>query len=89
MSNLPQMDVESLEDKLGFHFSKKANGGGEVTGCHVQEDAQVAELTFAEEGGESSAPPTRGGVGAAALTSRVSVLQSPTRWCSNRSTSWC
>lgn len=50
VSNLPQMDAESLNDKLGFHFSKRSNGGGEVESCQVTGDTAV--ITFTEEGRE-------------------------------------
>lgn len=53
VSDLPQMDVESLVDKLGFHFSKKANGGGEVQSCRL-EDSRRAVIEFAEEGREET-----------------------------------
>lgn len=52
VSNLPQMEAESLVDKLGFHFSKKANGGGEVDNCCLDEDARTAVILFSEEGSE-------------------------------------
>lgn len=46
------MDTESLVDKLGFHFSKKANGGGDVEMCQVLEDTRTAVITFSDLGSE-------------------------------------
>ncbi|XP_056871863.1 interferon-induced protein 35 isoform X3 [Takifugu flavidus] len=50
VSNLPQMEAESLVDKLGFHFSKKANGGGEVENCWLDKDSGTVVILFSEEG---------------------------------------
>lgn len=55
VSELPQMEAESLVDKLGFHFSKKVNGGGEVESLLLDEDTRTAVLLFSEEGGEDIA----------------------------------
>lgn len=52
VSELPQMEAESLVDKLGFHFSKKVNGGGEVENVSLDEDTRTAVILFSEEGGE-------------------------------------
>lgn len=52
VSDLPQMEAESLVDKLGFHFSKKVNGGGEVQSCWLDEDSGTAVIMFSEEGSE-------------------------------------
>uniref|UniRef100_H3CE04 Interferon-induced protein 35 n=1 Tax=Tetraodon nigroviridis TaxID=99883 RepID=H3CE04_TETNG len=49
VSDLPQMDPESLLDKLGFHFSRKVNGGGEVHSCQMMEDMWAAVVTFTED----------------------------------------
>lgn len=54
VSNLPQMEAESLVDKLGFHFSKKVNGGGEVENCWLDEDTRTAVVLFSEEGSEDT-----------------------------------
>lgn len=56
VSDLPAMDPESLEDKLGFHFSKKVNGGGDVEACQVTEDTGTAVLTFTEDDSETAQP---------------------------------
>uniref|UniRef100_H2RJY1 Interferon-induced protein 35 n=1 Tax=Takifugu rubripes TaxID=31033 RepID=H2RJY1_TAKRU len=50
VSDLPQMEAESLVDKLGFHFSKKANGGGEVESCWLDKDSGTVVILFSEEG---------------------------------------
>lgn len=54
VSDLPQMDPESLVDKLGFHFSKKANGGGDVEACQMMEDTWTAVITFTEDDSETA-----------------------------------
>lgn len=54
VSDLPQMEAESLEDKLGYHFSRKANGGGEVETCCLDRDTGTAVLLFSEEGSEDT-----------------------------------
>lgn len=82
--DLPQMAAESLEDKLGYHFSRRANGGGEVDNCWLDPDTGTAVVLFSEEGSEDVvvAPPPRPPPGNAC----VSVPQLPTRWCSRSST---
>lgn len=54
VSDLPQMDPESLLDKLGFHFSRKKNGGGEVETCQMMEDTWTAVITFTEDDSETA-----------------------------------
>lgn len=46
VSNLPQMDRQTLEDKLDIHFSKSRNQGGEVESCQVLPDSGHAVITF-------------------------------------------
>lgn len=48
------MDPESLLDKLGFHFSRKKNGGGEVETCQMMEDTWTAVITFTEDDSETA-----------------------------------
>lgn len=54
VSDLPQMEPESLLDKLGFYFSKKANGGGDVEACQMMEDTWTAVITFSEDDSETA-----------------------------------
>lgn len=46
VSDLPQMDRQTLEDKLDIHFSKSRNGGGEVETCEVLTEPGHAVISF-------------------------------------------
>ncbi|XP_047428491.1 interferon-induced protein 35 [Mugil cephalus] len=49
ISNLPDMDTETLLNKLEIHFAKSKNGGGEVDDCEMLTDSGTVVLTFVEE----------------------------------------
>lgn len=46
ISDLPQMDSETLKDKLFIHFSRSRIGGGEVESCEKLPDSGNIVLTF-------------------------------------------
>lgn len=49
VSDLPQMDRETLEDKLFIHFSKRTNGGGEVESSCVLPESGHAVISFCQD----------------------------------------
>lgn len=49
VSDLPQMDKQTLEDKLELHFSKSRNGGGEVDTCSLLAESGHAVVTFIQD----------------------------------------
>lgn len=51
ISNLPNMDTDTLLNKLEIHFSKKKNGGGEVDECEMLPDSGTVVLTFVDNNG--------------------------------------
>lgn len=86
VSDLPQMDPESLADKLGFHFSKKANGGGDVQACQMMEDTWTAVITFTEDESEWRSASAAPGLLPPAANLCPSVQQLWALWRSNSST---
>uniref|UniRef100_A0AAV2KJV4 NID domain-containing protein n=1 Tax=Knipowitschia caucasica TaxID=637954 RepID=A0AAV2KJV4_KNICA len=49
VSGLPQMDSQTLQDKLHIHFSRSKNGGGEVDEVHLQEGGGTATISFVND----------------------------------------
>uniref|UniRef100_A0A8C6WK53 Interferon-induced protein 35 n=1 Tax=Neogobius melanostomus TaxID=47308 RepID=A0A8C6WK53_9GOBI len=49
VSDLPQMDRQTLEDKLDIHFSKSRHGGGEVESCSVLPESGHAVISFLQD----------------------------------------
>ncbi|XP_024920471.1 interferon-induced 35 kDa protein isoform X3 [Cynoglossus semilaevis] len=46
ISNLPEMNTETLLDKLNIHFHSSRRGGGEVESCEFLADSGTVVLTF-------------------------------------------
>lgn len=49
VSDLPQMDRQTLEDKLDVHFSKRRHQGGEVDSCQVLPESGHAVVKFVDD----------------------------------------
>lgn len=49
ISDLPEMDTETLLNKLDIHFHRRINGGGEVEGCEFLPDSGTVVLTFVDD----------------------------------------
>ncbi|KAM7387415.1 hypothetical protein PAMA_009843 [Pampus argenteus] len=49
ISDLPEMDTDTLLNKLEIHFSKSKNGGGEVDECEMLPDSGTVVLTFVDK----------------------------------------
>ncbi|XP_072298851.1 interferon-induced 35 kDa protein [Eucyclogobius newberryi] len=49
VSNLPQMDRQTLQDKLHIHFSRSRNGGGEVDECLLHDESGNIVITFIQD----------------------------------------
>ncbi|XP_034395678.1 interferon-induced 35 kDa protein homolog isoform X2 [Cyclopterus lumpus] len=49
ISNLPDMDTDTLLSKLEIHFSKKKHGGGEVDTCELLPDSRNVVIAFVEK----------------------------------------
>lgn len=49
ISDLPDMDTDTMLNKLEIHFSKRRNGGGEVFECVYLEDSRTVVISFVDE----------------------------------------
>ncbi|XP_032394669.1 interferon-induced 35 kDa protein [Etheostoma spectabile] len=49
VSNLPEMDTETLLNKLEIHFSKSKHGGGEVESCEMLPDSGTVVIAFVDK----------------------------------------
>ncbi|KAM8825381.1 interferon-induced 35 kDa protein [Synchiropus picturatus] len=49
ISDLPDMDPETLLDKLQIHFAKRRHGGGEVEECELLGDSGTVVMTFVDD----------------------------------------